>query len=120
MLCRAIEQGEKPLSEFVSRQEAFVRAQVAKAAEGSVTIASAQPTRSTVTGVTHKKSAVSLTEHRCGACGSALVRRPSKQPKGGFWFGCSNYPTCKQTYPDLKGQPDYGKGRATISAPVPA
>jgi len=119
-LLKAIEQGEKPLSEFVARQEAFVRAEVAKAADGAVTIASAQPTSSTATGVTHKKSAVSVTEYKCGACGSALVRRPSKQPKGGFWFGCSNYPTCKQTYPETQGQPDYGKGRATISAPVPA
>jgi len=118
-LLKAIEQGEKPLSEFVSRQEAFVRAEVAKAAEGSVTIASAQSTSSTATGVTHKKSAVSVTEHKCGACGSALIRRPSKT-KGQFWFGCSGYPACKQTYPDNKGKPDYGKGRATINAPVPA
>jgi len=116
-LLKAIEQGEKPLTEFVARQEAFVRAEVAKAAEGSVSIAST--TSSTASGVTHKKSAVSVTGHKCGACGSALMRRPSKT-KGQFWFGCSGYPACKQTYPDLKGQPDYAKGRATIAVPVPA
>ena len=43
-------------------------------------------------------------------CGSGLSRRPSKK-KGQFWWGCSNFPTCKQTYPDLKGRPDYSKGR---------
>jgi DNA topoisomerase-3 len=39
-----------------------------------------------------------------------LSRRPAKR-KGQFWWGCSNFPTCKQTYPDLKGRPDYSKGR---------
>ncbi len=48
--------------------------------------------------------------HKCMACGSGLSRRPSKK-KGQFWWGCSNFPTCKQTYPDLKGRPDYSKGR---------
>jgi len=117
-LLKAIEQGEKPLDEFVARQEAFVRAEVAKAAAGSVTIAGAAATAN-VSGVTQQKSAVTVTEHKCGACGHALIRRPSKN-KGPFWFGCGNYPTCKQTYPDNKGKPDYAKGQATLAAPVPA
>ena len=48
--------------------------------------------------------------HKCMACGNGLSRRPAKR-KGQFWWGCSNFPTCKQTYPDLKGRPDYSKGR---------
>ena len=28
-----------------------------------------------------------------------------------FFLYTSNYPTCKQTYPDIKGRPDYSKGR---------
>ena len=31
--------------------------------------------------------------------------------KGHFWWGFGNYPACKQTYFDLKGRPDYSKGR---------
>ncbi|HAL5940752.1 TPA: DNA topoisomerase 3 [Escherichia coli] len=48
--------------------------------------------------------------HKCMACGHGLSRRPGKK-RGMFWWGCSNFPTCKQTYPDLKGRPDYSKGR---------
>lgn len=48
--------------------------------------------------------------HKCMACGHGLSRRPGKK-RGMFWWGCSNYPTCTQTYPDLKGRPDYSKGR---------
>ncbi|KXU36505.1 DNA topoisomerase III, partial [Ventosimonas gracilis] len=118
-LLKAIEQGEKPLDEFVARQEAFVRTQVAEAAEGRVLLASAA-SGSLASGITHKKSAACVTEHACGACGSALVRRKGKAPKGGFWFGCSAFPACKQTYPETQGLPDYSKARATLAAPVPA
>lgn len=47
--------------------------------------------------------------HKCMACGSGLSRRASTKKKGMFWWGCSNYPTCTQTYPDIKGKPDYSK-----------
>ena len=57
-----------------------------------------------------KEAAPVSSLHKCMACGSGLSRRPSKK-KGQFWWGCSNFPTCKQTYPDLKGRPDYSKGR---------
>ena len=62
--------------------------------------------------ITHggKEAAPVSSLHKCMACGSGLSRRPSKK-KGQFWWGCSNFPTCKQTYPDLKGRPDYSKGR---------
>lgn len=46
--------------------------------------------------------------HQCLSCGKGLVRRPGKQ-KGTFWWGCSGFPECKQTYPDIKGKPDYGR-----------
>jgi len=113
-LLKAIEQGEKPLDEFVARQETFVRAEVTKAAEGHVTIAGAATATS---AATHQKSGIT-TEHKCGACGNALVRRPSKQKKGQFWFGCSHYPSCKQTYSDSKGKPNYANGRINTSNQV--
>ncbi|MEY6502694.1 topoisomerase DNA-binding C4 zinc finger domain-containing protein [Neisseria gonorrhoeae] len=37
-----------------------------------------------------------------------MVRRPGKQ-KGTHFWGCSNYPECKQYYPDAGGKPDYSK-----------
>lgn len=44
--------------------------------------------------------------HKCLACGQGMSRRPGKT-KGVFWWGCSGYPQCQQTYPDVKGKPDY-------------
>ncbi|MCJ9669435.1 MULTISPECIES: DNA topoisomerase 3 [unclassified Neorhizobium] len=46
-------------------------------------------------------------EHKCTACGHGLVRHKDKKGRG-FWWGCSNFPTCKQTFADLKGQPNFG------------
>lgn len=44
--------------------------------------------------------------HKCKSCGKGLTRRPGKK-KGTFWWGCSGFPECKQTYPDIKGKPDF-------------
>jgi len=97
-MLKGIEQGTAELQAFIAKQETFIRDQVTKANSGAVTIAGG------------KEAASVSTLHKCMACGNGLSRRPSKK-KGEFWWGCSNYPTCKQTYPDLKGKPDYGKGR---------
>jgi DNA topoisomerase-3 len=42
--------------------------------------------------------------HQCPACGKGLARRQGK--KGYFW-GCSGYPSCKRTFPDNNGKPNY-------------
>lgn len=47
--------------------------------------------------------------HKCGACGKGLSRRPSAKKKGAFWWTCSGYPDCKQSYNDAKGKPDFSK-----------
>lgn len=94
---QAIQDGAGDLDAFVAKQVAFVRDQVTKANEGAVQIAGA------------KEAAPVSTVHRCMACSTGLSRRPSK--KGGFWWGCANFPTCRQTYPDVNGKPDYSRGR---------
>ena len=93
-MLKGIEEQTTTLDAFVTRQEAFVRDQVAKANDGAVTIQGG------------KEGAAVSTVHKCMACGTGLSRRPTKK-KGHFWWGCSNFPTCKQTYPDIKGKPDY-------------
>jgi DNA topoisomerase-3 len=45
-------------------------------------------------------------QYPCAVCGKGLSRRPGKK-KGTFWWGCSGYPACRQTYPDLKGKPSF-------------
>lgn len=101
-MLKGIEQGTVELPAFIAKQEAFIRDQVAKANSGAVVVAGGKdgPSISTL--------------HKCMACGHGLIRRQTKK-KGVHWWGCSNYPTCKQTYPEsknpkLKGRPDYGNG----------
>jgi DNA topoisomerase-3 len=100
-MLKGIEQGTAELDAFIARQEAFIRDQVTKANAGAVSIAGA-------------KEAVPVSSlNKCMACGSGLSRRPSKK-KGHYWWGCSKFPACNQTYPDLKGHPDYSKARNNI------
>jgi DNA topoisomerase III len=97
-MLKGVEQGTAGLSAFTARQEAFIRDQVAKANDGAVNIAGG------------KEAAPVSTIHKCMACGHGLALRPGKL-KGHYWWGCSHFPECQQTYPDLKGRPDYSKGR---------
>ena len=32
----------------------------------------------------------------CSACGAEMIKRKSKWGDG-YWYGCSNYPKCKNT-----------------------
>lgn len=98
-MLQSIQSGTAQLDTFISKQEAFIRDQVAKANDGAVKIAGG------------KEAAPVSAIYKCMSCASGLSRRPLPKKKGHFWWGCSNYPTCKQTYPDLKGRPDYSKGR---------
>lgn len=102
-MLKGIEQGKFDLSAFITKQEAFIRAQVAKANDGAITIAGSKETVS-----------VSVI-HKCMSCGSGLSRRPSKKGKGRFWWGCSNFPTCRQTYQDIKGRPNYGTAQSNVN-----
>ncbi len=98
-----VEAGKTPLSAFIAKQEDFIRDQVAKANDGAVSIKG---------GV---EAAPVSNVFKCLSCGAGLSRRPIPKKKGSFWWGCSNFPTCKQTYPDLKGRPNYEKGRNNTS-----
>lgn len=100
---KSIETGTSDLESFIAKQEKFISDQVAKANDGAVSIAGG-------------KEAVPISKlHKCGACSTGLSRRPTKK-KGVFWWGCSNYPTCKMTYPDIKGKPDFSKPRDGANA----
>ena len=63
------------------------------------------------------KSAVKASDiHKCKVCGKRLCRRPGKKPVGSFFWSCSGYPECKQTYRDVKGKPDFSN--KTTAAPA--
>lgn len=95
-MLKGIEQGEETLSNFIAKQEDFIRKQVAQANDGAVKIKGG------------KEDAAISKLHKCMECSAGLIRRPGKR-KGNFWWGCSGYPQCKKTYPDIKGKPDFSK-----------
>lgn len=93
-----IEKDASGLDSFVKKQEKFVTDQVTKANDGSVKIAGA-------------KEAVKVSDiHKCKVadCGKGLRRLANKK---GFSWCCSGYPECKQSYPDVKGKPNYSKAK---------
>ncbi|MBE0263251.1 DNA topoisomerase III, partial [Xylella fastidiosa subsp. fastidiosa] len=90
----SIGEGRLEVDSFITKQEAFIREQIAKANDGALKLNGA-------------KEAVKVSEtHKCMVCGKGLVRRLGKKTGTNFW-SCSGYPTCSQTYPDVKGKPNY-------------
>lgn len=88
-----MEQDESLFNGFMERQTDFVAGLVKKAGTQVVRIAGA------------KSLPVISSQFTCRACGDkGLVRRPGKK---GFWWSCSAWPLCTQSYPDLKGKPVY-------------
>lgn len=99
-MLKAIEDGAGDVAGFIAKQETFIRDQVAKANVGSVSIAGG------------KEAAQVSQLYKCMACSHGLTRRDSTKKKGSFWWGCSNYPTCSQTYAEANGKPDYSRGNS--------
>lgn len=94
-----IEKGNNSLADFISKQESFIRDQVDKANNGAIKILGGKET-------------IPISDvFKCLSCGAGLARRPLPKKTGSFWWACSNYPKCKQTYPDIKGKPNYSKGK---------
>jgi DNA topoisomerase-3 len=44
-------------------------------------------------------------QHPCPACGKPMRRISRSKPKKSVFWGCSDYPNCKETLPDNKGKP---------------
>ena len=61
-------------------------------------------TSALVEAATTAKFAKAENTFECPNCGSALVKRKGKN--GEFW-GCTNYPECKTTFPDKDGKPNF-------------
>ncbi len=55
---------------------------------------------------TNKPKATQSSRYTCQKCGAGLIRRENKK-NGRFFWGCSGFPECKQTYFDNNGKPNY-------------
>lgn len=93
-MLKSIQGGNSSIDEFVNKQADLVRGLVNTANSGAIKVAGA-PAAAAVSSA-----------FKCGVCGKGLSRRAGKQP-GKFFWSCSGYPACNQTYPDVKGRPNY-------------
>ena len=85
-----IEEGKRDLDSFVKLQEKFVRDQIQVINSGSIKVA----------------GGIQVSDkYKCKLCGKGLIRRASK--KSGYFWSCSGYPACSESYPDIKGMPNY-------------
>ena len=50
----------------------------------------------------------------CPACKEGILKR--RKGKHGFFWGCNNYPKCKNTAPDKKGKPDFSEKKTAPAA----
>ena len=50
-------------------------------------------------------SSVISDEFQCPDCGAGLIRRKSTKKKNTYWWGCSGFPKCKNTWLDQNAQP---------------
>lgn len=92
-----IQSGQSSVDEFVSRQIKFVSDEIEKTKMMKIVLQGG------------KVSEPVSTIYMCQVCGKGLIRRASKKTKGRFWWGCSNHPTCRETYMDMAGRPNYSK-----------
>lgn len=92
-----IERGEMSLDQFMDQQQRTLTALVGSGQQAVMPTA----------------QAAQSPEHACPACGKPMRRR--KSDKGFFW-GCTGYPECKTTLPDVKGKPGKRSVVASTSA----
>lgn len=98
---REIEKGRANVDAFVAAQVEFVKATVAKANQGSVTIAG-------------------TVGPSCPQCKTGFLRRlPRKGDKAGFFWGCNRFSEgCKAIFNDHKGKADLASGpTAAVDCP---
>ena len=89
-ILKTIEQEPDKFNHFMEKQTDFVKEQVQAATQQ----------------VIHLKgvNTAPLSLFECHLCNQKLIKRKSQK---GYWWACSSYPNCKQTYSDLKGKPQY-------------
>ncbi|QPT43583.1 hypothetical protein I6G26_00390 (plasmid) [Moraxella nonliquefaciens] len=64
-------------------------------------------------GTPVEKEQKPLTDFDCKACGSKLIHKTGIYKKGKnkgkpySFFGCSNFPKCKQNYDEVDGKPKF-------------
>ncbi|ASJ72171.1 DNA topoisomerase 3 [Granulosicoccus antarcticus] len=102
-LLKEIETGAPEFDAFLRAHETFIRGQVCSVNQSAIVVKGAESQQS---GKKPKKrQSLAVSKHKCNACSKGLVRRPSVKAKGDWWWGCSGFPECKNTYRDKAGKP---------------
>ena len=90
----AMAEGEGSVEAFLSEQIAFTRSLCGLAAQAVLSPAES--------------------ETKCPRCGRGVLTK--KQGKNGAFWGCTNFPRCRMTAPDIDGKPDLSRVSARTGA----
>ncbi|QCE35793.1 DNA topoisomerase III [Acetobacteraceae bacterium] len=101
---KQIEDGSMTEEAFITLSSKEVTLEVARLKDPKINLHITAPSPK-ITGKISSK-------YKCPKCRSPLSRRASKNKKGTYWWGCTNYPTCKETFFDEKGKPVAPKKKA--------
>lgn len=100
---KEIETGQPKFDAFVRTHELFIKDQVSSVNQSSISVEGADNQK--LGQKPKKRKSPVVSKHKCKACSKGLVRRRSIKTKGQWWWGCSGYPECKNTYQDKAGKP---------------
>jgi DNA topoisomerase III len=90
-MLKTIEQSPDNFALFLDKQIDFVKEQVRVALDRKLNIKG-------------QNTQTSLSNYDCSQCQKKLIRRKGEK---GYWWSCSGYPNCTQSYKDSKGKPQY-------------
>ncbi len=105
-------QQQKDIAAGISTVDAFLQELVRTIASHVTTVKGSELKPLAGSAQPEKKQAVTTSEFLCEQCGKQLIRRSRKQQSGDksaptYWYGCSGYPACKQTYNEANNKPTY-------------
>jgi DNA topoisomerase-3 len=103
---KEIEKSGSGYGQFMEKQETYIRKHVQHVNQSFIRVEGVTETATPKKKRRARSKPTSGSTQTCTTCGKALVRRPSKT-KGQFWWGCSGFPDCRQTYRDDAGKPAF-------------
>lgn len=101
--------GNLNLTEFLSKQQENIINMIEELKKISVT--------NITTPSSHENHKPEPQKHACPSCNN-LLRRKKMKSKDVYFWGCSQYPDCKVTMPDIKGIPGKPRINNTIKTDV--
>lgn len=113
----SIQNDNASLDNFVQSQVDYIRRQISEASKHIASNPAPAQSKSNTS-----KSKPNAKTYPCPNCNKPLIKRESKFKGKKYWWGCTGYPDCKQTFDDKRGKPDTRKtdeGKSTTDYRCP-